>query len=317
MKTFSIVVPVYNNEENIPGTVAELAALAKDLPGYRLELVFVDDGSADRSYELLRAERERHPDTITLVKLTRNFGQTPAVQAGLKHAAGDVVGVISADLQEPHDTFPEMVKAWEKGAKFVLGERVEREEGVLHALVSSIYWRLIRRFAFPDFPPLGFDFFVMDRQLVDDLNRIEEKNSSIYCLVYWLGYRATRIPVVRRKRARGRSQWGLARKIRITIDTAISFTTLPTRFITFSAFALGGAALAYLAFALWQWVMLHAAPPGWMTVIGFLTLIGAAILFALGIVSEYLLRVLQEQKRRPAYVVERAELAPRDDRASG
>jgi polyisoprenyl-phosphate glycosyltransferase len=229
------------------------------------------------------------------------------VQAGLQHASGDVVGVISADLQEPHETFPEMVRAWEKGAKIVIGERVEREEGALHALVSSIYWRLIRRFAFPDFPPLGFDFFVMDRQLVDDLNRIEEKNSSIYCLVYWLGYRAARIPVVRKVRTHGRSQWGLARKIRITIDTAISFTTLPTRAITFSAFALGTAALAYLAFALWQWAVLNAAPPGWMTVIGFLTLLGAMLLFALGIISEYLLRILQEQKRRPAYVVERAE----------
>jgi dolichol-phosphate mannosyltransferase len=306
-KTFSIVVPVYNNEENIPDTVAQLLALGKVLPGYRLELVFVDDGSSDRSLALLQAERERRPETITLVKLTRNFGQTPAVQAGLQHATGDVVGVISADLQEPHETFPDMVRAWEKGAKFVLGERVEREEGALHALVSSIYWRLIRRFAFPDFPPLGFDFFVMDRQLVNDLNRIEEKNSSIYCLVYWLGYRATRIPVVRKKRTRGRSQWGLARKIRITIDTAISFTTLPTRAITFSAFALGIVALAYLVFATWQWAVLHAAPPGWMTVIGFLTLIGAMLLFALGIISEYLLRILQEQKRRPAYVVERAE----------
>jgi glycosyltransferase involved in cell wall biosynthesis len=306
-KTFSIVVPVYNNEENIPDTVAQLLALGKELPGYRLELVFVDDGSSDRSLALLQAERERRPETITLVKLTRNFGQTPAVQAGLQHAAGEVVGVISADLQEPHETFPEMVRAWEKGARFVIGERVDREEGALHALVSSIYWRLIRRFAFPDFPPLGFDFFVMDRQLVDDLNRIEEKNSSIYCLVYWLGYRATRIPVVRKKRARGRSQWGLARKIRITIDTAISFTTLPTRMITYSAFALGAAALAYLVFATWQWAVLHSAPPGWMTVIGFLTLIGAMLLFALGIISEYLLRILQEQKRRPAYVVERAE----------
>src|SRR5262252_7899541 len=92
-KTFSIVVPVYNNEANIPDTVAQLAALAKDLPAYRLELVFVDDGSADHSHALLQAEHERRPDLITVVKLTRNFGQTPAVQAGLQHATGDVVGV--------------------------------------------------------------------------------------------------------------------------------------------------------------------------------------------------------------------------------
>lgn len=308
-KTFSIVVPVFNNEANIPETVPSLLALASELPGYRLELVFIEDGSSDRSYELLEAQRLSHPDAITVVKLTRNFGQTPAVQAGLQHATGDVVGVISADLQEPYEMFPEMIRAWERGAKFVIGERVEREESALHRMISGIYWWLIRRYAFPDFPPLGFDFFVMDRQLVEDLNRIGEKNSSIYCLVYWLGYRAVRVPVIRRVRTRGRSQWGLRRKIRITIDTLVGFTTLPSRIITFTAFALGAASIAYLVFALWRWAVSQTAPAGWMTVVGLLTLIGAAILFALGIVSEYLLRILLEQKRRPSYVIERTDSA--------
>ena len=315
-KTFSIVVPVFNNEPNIPETVPRLLALASELPGYRLELVFIDDGSSDRSYELLEAQRLSHPDAIAVVKLTRNFGQTPAVQAGLQHASGDVVGVISADLQEPYEMFPEMIRAWERGAKFVIGERVEREESALHTMISGIYWWLIRRYAFPDFPPLGFDFFVMDRQLVDDLNRIEEKNSSIYCLVYWLGYRAVRIPVVRRLRARGFSQWGFARKLRFTVDTLIAFTSLPSRIITYTAFSFATASLAYLVVAIWLWAVYEEAPPGWMTLIGLLTLLGSAILFALGIVSEYLLRILLEQKRRPSYIIERADPAGIDGRAA-
>lgn len=304
-RMFSIVVPVFQNEANLHDTVPQLLDLKTHLPDYDLELVFVDDGSRDRSFEILADYAARHPETVKVVKLTRNFGQTPAVQAGLRHATGDCVGIISADLQEPWELFIDMIKEWERGVKFVMGERHSREETRRHQRISGIYWGLIRRFAFPDFPSRGYDFCLLDRQVVDDIDRINEKNSSIFVLIYWLGYRPVRLPVTRRIRNKGRSQWQLWNKISFTVDTLIGFTYLPARVITVMGITTAGLCLLYLAFVLAFWFLHHAAPPGWMTVVGLVTLLGAMILFSLGLVSEYLLRILDEARKRPPYVVER------------
>ena len=180
MKTFSIVVPVFQNRANLPETIPTLLALEASLPGYQLELVLVDDGSTDGSRDLVLAAAREHPGRVRAVLLTRNFGQTAATQAGLRHARGDCVGIISCDLQEPPALFVDMVRAWEGGARFVIGERVERAEGGGHKFLSGIYWQLVRKFAFPDYPPMGYDFCLVDQQVAQDLNRINEKNSSIF-----------------------------------------------------------------------------------------------------------------------------------------
>jgi dolichol-phosphate mannosyltransferase len=255
--------------------------------------------------EILAGAVAQHPDAVTVVKLTRNFGQTPAVQAGLRHARGDCVGIISADLQEPCELFVDMVAEWERGALFVMGERQAREETGRHRFLSSLYWRMIRRFAFPDFPQLGYDFCLLDRRVVNEINQINEKNSSIFVLIYWLGYRPVRLAVTRHVRRAGRSQWNLRRKVVFTVDTLLGFTYLPARAITVMSFGLASLSVAYFLYALSRWVWLRAAPPGWMTQVGLITLLGAMMAFALGIISEYLLRILDEARKRPPYVVER------------
>jgi dolichol-phosphate mannosyltransferase len=307
----SIVVPVYQNEGNLPAALPRLLALRDRLPGHDLELVFVDDGSRDRSFEILREQAAIHPGVVRVVKLTRNFGQTAAIQAGLRHATGDCVGIISADLQEPCEMFVDMVGEWARGAMFVIGEREAREEPVRHRLVSGLYWRLVRRFAFPDFPALGYDFCLLDRQAVAEVNAINERNSSIFVLIYWLGYQPVRLPIVRTARRAGRSQWRLRKKISFTIDTLLGFTRVPARLITLMGFAYAALSIGYLLFAVALWALLDRAPPGWMTQVALLTLLGATLTFAIGIVSEYLLRILEETRRRPPFVVERVVGAAR------
>lgn len=304
-RLFTIVVPVFQNRDNLESTVPKLLGLAEKLPGYRLELVLVDDGSTDGSRELLCELTDRYINRVRAVLLTRNFGQNAAIQAGLRHTRGDVVGVISCDLQEPCEKFIEMVRLWEQGHKFVIGERIERRESWWHRGISSIYWRLLRRYAFSNYPAKGYDFCVMDRQVVDDINRINEKNSAIFVLIYWLGYKAARVPVSRDIRRAGRSQWNLRKKIAFTIDTLIGFTYLPARLITAMGVGTALLAAAYLLFVLCRWVTSHAAPPGWMTVVGLVTLLGALNLFAVGILSEYLLRILDEARKRPPFIVDR------------
>ncbi|MDO8944529.1 MAG: glycosyltransferase family 2 protein, partial [Desulfobacterales bacterium] len=264
----------------------------------------VDDGSRDRTIENLRPHMARNPGVIRVVRLTRNFGQTAAIQAGLVHATGHCVGIISADLQEPPEMFPDMIAAWEQGGRFIIGERWAREESFLHQWISSFYWRLIRRHAFPEFPEMGYDFCLLDRQIVNDINRINEKNSSIFVLIYWLGYSPTRIPITRAVRTQGRSQWRFGKKISFTVDTLIGFTYLPARLIALLGFSLTSLSLAYLVFALANWFWRRAAPPGWMTQVALLTLLGALISFSLGIISEYLMRILDEARKRPPYVVD-------------
>lgn len=305
MKTLSVIVPVYQNRANLGTTAPRLLALAPRLPGYRLELVFVDDGSSDGSREILEDLAKTHPHSIRVVLLTRNFGQSPAIQAGLRHASGDCIGIISCDLQEPCEQFVEMVALWEQGHKYVIGERVARRENATHRTVSSFYWWIVRRFAFKDFPPLGYDFCLVDRQIGAELSAINEKNTSIFVLIYWLGHRPHRLPIVRENRTQGRSQWGWMRKIAFTLDTLIGFTYVPARIISLMGVGTAGLALLYLAFVLVRWYALKAAPPGWMSVVGLVTLLGALNLFALGIISEYLLRILDEARKRPPFIVDR------------
>ncbi len=306
-KVFSIVVPVYQSEENLNDTVPKLLALQERLHDLTLELVFVDDGSTDNSYDILEKFCELHPHTIKIVKLARNFGQTPATQAGLQHASGNCVGIISADLQEPHELFVDMIREWKKGAKFVIGERRERKEGWWSRKVSAIYWNLVRRFAFGDYPVLGYDFCLLDRQVVDNINRMDEKNSSIFVLIYWLGYKAVRLPITRELRREGRSQWKFSKKIQFTIDTLIGFTYLPSRLITLMSLSASFLAILFLFYHLYSWYMANTPPPGWITVVGLLLLLGSFILFALGIISEYLLRILDEIRKRPPFVVEKVK----------
>jgi dolichol-phosphate mannosyltransferase len=319
VRTFSVVVPVFENEANLPDTVPKLLGLQARLPSYRLEIVFVEDGSSDRSLALLREYASQHSDTVRVVKLTRNFGQTPAIQAGLRHATGDCVGIISADLQEPYEQFVDMVRIWEGGEKFVIGERRAREEGRAHQFVSNLFWSMTRRLALPEYPSMGYDFCLLDRQIVDDINHINEKNSSIFALIYWLGYRPFRLPITRAVRTRGVSQWRLSTKLAFTVDTLIGFTYLPARVITGMGVLTALICLAYAALSLVVWWTWRTAPPGWMAIVVLVTLLGSMILVALGIVSEYLLRILDEARKRPPYVVHEiigAEAAPRTNEAA-
>jgi polyisoprenyl-phosphate glycosyltransferase len=311
MKTFSIVVPVYNNEANLPSTIQRLLALEARLPGWQLELVLVDDGSRDASRSLITAAARQHPGQVRAVLLTRNFGQTAAIQAGLRHAQSDCVGIISCDLQEPHELFVEMLDLWTRGSKFVIGERVERAEERSHRFISNIYWRLVRYFAFPDFPAQGYDFCLIDRQVVEDVNRINEKNSSIFVLIYWLGYAPTRLPIRRELRIGGKSQWRFLKKVSFTADTLVSFTYLPARCITFAGLLSAVLCLAYLVVVVGQKILFGKAPPGWATLAGLQLLLGAMILFSLGILSEYLLRILDEARQRPPFVVDQISVMPR------
>lgn len=305
MKKFSIIIPVYFNELNLPETISQLIGLEKSINRYLFELVFVDDGSDDRSLEILLDYQLKFPEIIKIVKLTRNFGSMAAIQAGLTVVTGDCVGMISADLQDPPELFLEMLDYWEKGTKAVFAVRQGREESLLTKQFSNCYYSLIRKFAIPGYPDGGFDFFIIDRQVIDELNRIQEKNTNLMTLIFWLGYEPIMIPYIRRKRTKGKSRWTLSKKIKLFIDTFVAFSYFPIRILSVIGFLVAVSSFAYGTFILFTWLIMGIDVKGYVPIMLIMTFTSGIQMTMLGVLGEYLWRTLDETRRRPAFVIDK------------
>lgn len=303
-KTFSIIIPVYYNELNLGETIPELLSLAEKLPGYHLELVCVDDGSGDQSLEILRDFHARYPRSVKVVQLARNFGSMSAILAGMTVANGDCIGMIAADLQDPPELFLEMIRYWEQGSKSIFAVRQDREDPFPSKVFSSLYYRFIRQFAIPNYPEGGFDFFLIDRQVAEDVKKIHEKNTNIMTLIFWLGYKPILLPYVRRQRRQGKSRWTLAKKVKLFVDTFVSFSFTPIRILS----ALGILAIlfsiVYGAIILLSYLLGGIPVQGWTPMMLAVIFSTGLQMFMLGVLGEYLWRTLDEVRRRPPYVID-------------
>lgn len=304
LKTFSIIIPVYYNQLNLPETIPELLNLASEMARYNLELVFVNDGSGDRSLEILLEFQSRFPQTITVVNLTRNFGSMAAIQAGLTVAAGDCVGMIAADLQDPPELFLEMLGYWEKGSKAVFAVRQDREESFIQKFFSNSYYSLIQKFAIKNYPDGGFDFFLIDRQVVSELNRIQEKNTNLMTLIFWLGFQPIQIPYIRRQRKKGKSRWTLSKKIKLFIDTFVAFSYYPIRALSLIGLLVAIGSFFYGLFILFYWFSFGIPVQGYVPIMLVITFTSGIQMTMLGILGEYLWRTLDEIRRRPPFVID-------------
>lgn len=316
MKTLSIVVPVYYNDSNLPETIPQLLDLGGKLQGYKLELVFVDDGSGDDSLAVLLNHQMKQPESIKVVKLTRNFGSMAAIQAGFTVATGDCVGMISADLQDPPELFIEMISYWEKGSKAIFAVRQDREENALQKLFSNTYYSLIRKLAIADYPLGGFDFFLVDRQVVRELNRIQEKNTNIMTLAFWLGFQPVMIPYIRRKRDRGVSRWTFSKKVKLFIDTFVAFSFFPIRLLSILGLIVAAGSFFYGAFVLFYWLVYGIEVKGYVPIIVVLSFNSGLQMAMLGVLGEYLWRTLDEVRRRPQFVIDEV-YSSSDERVTG
>ena len=303
-KTLTIIVPVYYNELNLPDTIPNLLALAKPLDKYNLELIFVDDGSGDRSLPILLDYQKQFPDIIKVLKLTRNFGSMAAIQAGLTVASGDCTAFVAADLQDPPELLIDMIKHWEKGIKAVFAVRSNREESAVQKFFSNSYYALIRAFAIPDYPSGGFDMFLIDKQVVKEVNKIQEKNTSILTLIYWLGFEAVMIPYVRRKREKGKSRWTPSKKIKLFVDTFVSFSYFPIRLFSTIGILYAIASFLYGTFIFIYWAFYGVIVQGWVTTMLVLTFTAGLQMTLLGILGEYLWRTLDATRDRPLFVID-------------
>lgn len=299
----SIVVPIYFNELNIPHTIPRLQNLETIIPNCDFEFVFVDDGSKDSSFSLLMEAKEQD-SRIKVIKLSRNFGSMSAIQAGLRYTTGDCVGIIAADLQDPPEMFKEMVEHWRKGIKVVLGTRADREESFSQKMFSNTYYFLLEKLALKGYPKGGFDFLLIDKQVVEEVLEIQEKNTNVMSLIYWLGHDQVQIPYVRQERKLGKSRWTLSKKIKLFVDSFVSFSYTPIRFMSIIGFVTAFLSFLYGVFVIISTVFGIIELQGWTTIIALITFLLGIIMIMLGIIGEYLWRILDESRERPSYVVD-------------
>ena len=302
MPLLSFVVPVYRNEGTILPTAERIRAFVEGLgPSYRLELLFVDDGSDDGSPAELAQARAADP-RVGVLTLSRNFGQVLAVTEGLRRVRGDAAVVMSADLQDPVERLAGMVEAWNRGSRIVIGHRTSRDDGILASAASRAFHRLVR-ISLPTIPEGGFDFLLLDRQALDTLNRFGGRNRFFQGDVLWLGFPTTFLPHVRERRPRGRSQWTLGKKMKYSLDGLLGTAYWPIRLMSLCGVVTALMGFAYAAAIVYAWAR-HSVPfEGWAPLMILILVVGGVLMIMLGVIGEYVWRIYDEVRGRPLVAV--------------
>lgn len=305
--TLSLVVPVFNEEENILHFVetvdAVLMAETKDRDLLALEYLFVNDGSSDRTEFVVRqlAKADRR---IRLVNLSRNFGKEAALCAGLRYAAGDAVIPMDVDMQDPPSLVPEMVARWRAGAKVVNARRVDRSSDTpFKRWTSALFYRVINRLADYDVPSNVGDFRLLDRDAVTVLNELTEHSRFNKGLFSWIGFEVATVEYARPARSAGSTKWRFGKLIGLALDGIISSTTLPLRIWTLIGVAIALGAFAYAMFLIVSVTIHGVAVPGYASSMVVMLGLGGLNLISLGLIGEYLGRVAVQVRGRPLYVV--------------
>lgn len=303
-KTLSVVIPVFNEEPVIERTYQRLHAVMEDMP-YYYELLFVDDGSTDRSLEILEGIADGD-DRVHIVSFSRNFGHQAAVMAGIEYAVGDAVVLIDADLQDPPEVIPQMVEKWREGYDVVYGKRTKRKgESVFKKVTAHVFYRFLRSMTDTDIPADTGDFRLMDKRVCEWMRLLREKRPFVRGLVRWVGFRQTFVAYVREERAAGETKYPLKKMLALATDGIFSFSYKPLKLAGYAGFALSFASFVYLIVVICQRLFGQQTQPGWASLMAIILFSNGIILIMLGILGEYLGRIYEEVKDRPLYIVAR------------
>ena len=308
----SIVVPVYYNEENLLPLYTDLNEKVLKKLDMDYEIVFVDDGSKDNSYGVMQ-ELAKLNDKIVLVKLSRNFGEHAALLAGLSKCTGDLAVRKAADLQEPSEVILDMIKKYKEGNKVVLATRADRDEPLSQKAFSNLYAFLMRKLALENMPKGGFDTFLIDRQVIDVLVDMNEKNTSLMSQILWSGFQTATVPYVRRKREVGKSRWSLSKKIKLVYDSLLSFSYFPVKFITVLGFISSLASVILLIYTLYKKFVGIIDMEGYTSLLIVMLMGFGVIMLSIGIIGEYLWRAFDAARNRPVFIIDETKEQKRHD----
>lgn len=301
----TVVVPIFNEEAVLPELLARLTAVFDQNPGQQWNALLVDDGSRDRSVELISAHATRDP-RFGLVELSRNFGFQAALAAGLAHATGDAIVTMDADLQDPPECIPELVAKWQAGAEIVLAVRRSRAETGARRLGMDVFHNLFGRVSDHPIEPNTGTFGLMNRAAVDALNAMPERHRFFPGLRSWVGFATGEIAYDRQERAAGQPQQTLRRLVRYAFDGVFGFSYLPLRLLTYAGLFIGTAGFILgIYYVVKRLINIETAPTGFTTLAALVLFLGGVQLIGIGVIGEYLARVYDEVKKRPLYVIKR------------
>jgi glycosyltransferase involved in cell wall biosynthesis len=300
---YSLVVPLYNEEAGITELYSRLEALMEMLDG-PAELILVNDGSQDRTLEMIRQLHEQNP-AVCYLSLARNFGHQVAVTAGLNFARGQVVVVLDGDLQDPPELIPEMIEKWRQGYQIIYAQRIKRhQESFLKRITAYAFYRILRYLADIDIPTDTGDFCLMDRKVVDVINAMPERNRYIRGLRAWVGFKQTAVRFERDPRFAGEVKYTFRKSFNLAIDSLISFSKVPLRLSTYLGLVSAAASLLMGCLVLyWRLNYPSSAVTGLTAIIVVIFLLASIQLITIGILGEYIGRIYEEVKSRPLYTL--------------
>ena len=299
--TGSAVIPCLNEEESLRLCYERVSAVLDNVFD-DWEIIFVDDGSTDRTYAMIRELSEEDP-RVKAVRLSRNFGSHVSIAAGLDHASGDAVVVLAADLQDPPEVIPDFVAAWRAGYDIVWAARETREDPWARRALAGFFYGLVRRFALPRIPKGGTgSFCLIDQAVVQAFRRFTERNRLTFGIISWTGFAQTQVPYHRAPRHAGKSKWSAGQLVKAAIDTFVSFSYAPLRLISYFGVIVSTLAFAFGVYVIVDYVAHGTNLKGWPSLMAAILFLGGVQVLTLGIVGEYIWRIAEDSKSRPLYI---------------
>ena len=300
-KKISLIVPCWNEEQMISVFWTETCDAIKKANA-DFEFIFVDDGSTDGTYQQLikLADSDKR---VCVLRLSRNFGSFPAVTAGLKHASGDAVICMAADLQDPPDLIPKLIKSWQDGHDIVWAAIDGRKDSVFQTFLSTLFYSVIRRIALHNMPPHGMNVGLFSRRVIDIYNALPERDSIPFFTILKLGFPQAQIPYERQQRRAGTSGWSFWKRVRSAVDVVITFSYAPVRLISTVGFFAAIIGVLYAVFIVMQNLFFGVAVSGWSSLMVVLLLVSGVQMVTLGFIAEYLWRQSKQVRREPRYII--------------
>lgn len=301
---YSLVIPIYNEEEVLPLLLARIGALMDRLDG-RSEAIFVDDGSRDRSVAVLQEAMLAEP-RFKLIELSRNFGHQIAITAGMDAAAGEAVVVMDADLQDPPELVLDLVEKWKEGFEIVYAKRIKREgETWFKLFTANLFYRLLESMTQVRIPRDVGDFRLVGRKALETFKSMPERDRFVRGMFSWMGFRQTEVLFERAAREHGETKYPLAKMLRLATHAIVSFSEKPLRLALWSGLAVSGLAVLYAIYAVFAWAFKADVISGWTSTVVVVSFLSGFNLFMTGVIGLYVGGIYAEVKRRPLYVVDR------------
>ncbi len=299
---YSIVIPIYNEHETIPELYRRLKVVVDTLDG-KTEIILVDDGSHDNSYELLK-DINKHDPRVKIIRFSRNFGHQTAISAGIDASSGEAVILMDGDLQDPPEVLPQFISKWRENFDVVYAIRRNRKENLFKRTAYAVFYRLLKKLSYLDIPLDSGDFCLMDKRVIDTIKGMRERARFIRGLRTWAGFRQTGLEYERDYRFAGEPKYTFSSLLRLAYDGLFSFSTVPLRLAVYAGFLFSGIAFLGGLLIIYRRLVHGIDVVGWASTIVIIIFLGGIILATLGVIGEYISRIYDEVKNRPLYVIQ-------------